>query len=172
MLPPKIRSNAVVLLLDEVLRLHGRMVTAFAGANDSTGLSPTELTVLNAVAEAPVPPTVPRIGRSLGYQRQTVQRAANALVAAGLVRTAPNPDHVRAALLVPTQKGLELMHEAAERASKVVGALSLAVDEDRCGRVTEEMRALRREIEDHLRAEGAARAGSRRPVETSTIQRE
>lgn len=155
MLPPKLSSNATVQLLDEVLRLHGRMVSVFAGANTATGLSPTELTVLNAVAQAQTAPTVPRIGRSLGYQRQTVQRAANALIAAGLVRAAPNPDHVRATLLIPTETGLALMDAATARASKVVEALSLAVDEARCARVTEEMRALRREIETYLRAEDA-----------------
>ena len=83
-------------------RLQGRLKGAFTDSRLSTGLGETEMTVLNAVAEAPSPPTVPQIGRALGHPRQVIQRAANALITAGLIATRDNPDHKRAVLLIPT----------------------------------------------------------------------
>src|SRR6476619_7051571 len=94
--------HALVGLVDEVLRLGGRLKSTFAGARRAAGLGESESMVLNAVVEADRAPTVSQIGRSLGQPRQIVQRAANALVEAGLIATAPNPDHKRAPLLLPS----------------------------------------------------------------------
>jgi DNA-binding MarR family transcriptional regulator len=99
-------------LLDETARIRGRTLGLFALVRAEAGLSEMEMTVLNALAGATSPPTVPRIGRSLGHPRQVIQRAANALVARGLIATTPNPDHKRALLLMLTPKGREIKHSA------------------------------------------------------------
>ena len=99
-------------LLDEVARIRGRTSGFFSPVNAETGLGEIEMTVLNAVAGAATPPTVPRIGRSLGHPRQVIQRAANALAAKGLIATAPNPDHKRAQLLVLTSEGRRMKGKA------------------------------------------------------------
>ncbi len=49
--------------------------------------------------------TVPGIARRLGQSRQSVQRVADDLVAAGCVQLAPNPGHHRSPLLRLTRDG-------------------------------------------------------------------
>lgn len=144
-------SNVVIQLIDEVLRLHGRLRTIFGDVNAMTGLAPMESTVLAAVVEAQIAPTVPQIGRSLGHPRQVIQRAANALIAAGLICTEPNPHHRRAPLLLPTDAGHALKHMADERAVRAADALLQTVGERTCKRLTDELRTLRSQIEAHLR---------------------
>ena len=110
--------NALVGLVDEIARLNGRLKSAFAASRRAVGLGDSEIMVLNAVVEAERPPTVAQIGRSLGHPRQIIQRAANSLVADGLIETRPNPDHKRAALL--RDQLMELRRVQVER--KVVPA--------------------------------------------------
>lgn len=162
MLAPTRHSNVVIQLLDEVLRLHGRLKSVFAGVSSMTGLTSMEATVLSAVVEADTPPTVPQIGRSLGHPRQVIQRAANALVQTGLLSTGPNPNHRRAPLLLPTAKGRALKHKADDRAAKVVEALLPAVDEEQCRHLMEMLHQLRGGIEAHLRARNESDATERK----------
>ena len=71
---PDSRSE-LVLLIDAMARLHGRLREAFSSARAASALSDMEHTVLVAVVEAQRAPTVPQIGRSLGHPRQVIQRA-------------------------------------------------------------------------------------------------
>ncbi len=144
--------NAVVALIDELLRAHGRLKTFFASVNAATGLSSMESTVLTAVIESTIAPTVPQIGRSLGHPRQVIQRAANALIAAGLIETAPNPYHKRAPLLLPTRQGRVLKRKADARAAELTGALLRSIDAAKWRRVAGDLRELRGEIEAYLRS--------------------
>jgi len=111
-----------------------------------------ETTVLLSVAESGSAPTVPQIGRSLGHPRQVIQRAANALIAAGLLETMPNPDHKRAALLSVTDDGLSLKNRTSARAIKVGNELLKVVDPARCETVAQELHELRSDIEAFLRS--------------------
>lgn len=96
----------VVDIVDEVLRLRGRVVAATRHLSNGTAVrGVTHGLVLNAVVCAAEPPTVPRIARSLGYARQVIQRAADDLVDDGLVACQNNPHHKTAKCLVPTQEG-------------------------------------------------------------------
>jgi len=147
--------NPVVELIDELVRVNGRLKSIFAGVNAATGLSPMEATVLTAVVESHVAPTVPQIGRSLGNPRQVIQRSANALIGAGLIQTSPNPHHKRAPLLLPTRKGRDLKHKADALASEMTGELLLIINAGRCRRIAGEIRELRSEIEDYLRSRRA-----------------
>src|SRR5580698_9210713 len=101
-------SNPVSELIGEVLRVGGPLTSAFAKVNAVAGLSPMETTVLATVVESPHAPTVPQIGRSLGHSRQIIQRAANSLMASGLIEKVPNPHHKLAPLLLPTRTGKKL----------------------------------------------------------------
>src|SRR5690606_37248532 len=98
----------LVGLSDELIRLNGRLKSLYADARRDAGLGSSEMSVLNAVVEADRPPTVPQIGRSFGQPRQQVQRAANSLMAAGLIEALPNPDHKRAMLMRATESGVAL----------------------------------------------------------------
>lgn len=117
-----LQSHPLIAVVDEVSRLRGRLRDLFESVEYAPGLSRLQSMVLAAVLEAPVPPTVPQIGRSLGHPRQVVQRAANDLVAAGLLKKATNPDHKRASLLVATEPAL-LLKQQSDKA-----ALALADD--------------------------------------------
>ncbi|WP_296259652.1 MULTISPECIES: MarR family winged helix-turn-helix transcriptional regulator [unclassified Pseudomonas] len=94
----------VAELVDEILRLHGRIMSA----NKPSALgSSAQAIVLASIVVAPVPPTVARIARSLGFARQGIQRIADGLVDQGFARYADNPHHKTSKLLVATDKGKE-----------------------------------------------------------------
>lgn len=146
--------NALIGLVDEVTRLGGRLKSTFAASRREAGLNESEMMVLNSVVEAQRPPTVAQIGRSMGQPRQLVQRAANSLAAAGLVETAPNPDHKRAVLLRATDKGLALKRAADARAEAIAAELTL--DLEATHGATLALRAVRKQLEARLRGEDIA----------------
>ncbi|PLK26299.1 MarR family winged helix-turn-helix transcriptional regulator [Novosphingobium sp. TH158] len=148
----------LIALVDEVHRLAGRLKSVFAEARRTVDLGDSEMLALNAVVEADRPPTVSQIGRSLGVARQIVQRAANALVDAGLIETRPNPDHKRAPLLVPTEAGVAMKRQADRSADAIAQALSQDIDLAGACELTRGLRAFRRQIEAQLR-QGAVTAG-------------
>ena len=144
--------NALVALVDEVSRLHGRLRSAFAETRRSVELGDTELMVLTAVVAADHAPTVSRIGRSLGYPRQIVQRAANALVAEGMIATMPNPDHKRAPLLVASNKGRALKAQADEIADGIAARLAEGMDMAAIANVADHLFEVRKNLEQRMRA--------------------
>lgn len=119
--------RAFQLLIDETERLHGRFREFFDPVRAKIDLSRMEMVVLNAVAEADTPPTVPRIGRSLGHSRQVIQRAVTALIERGFVASILNPDHKRAGLLVLTPRGQELKRKADQLAKQRAAPLLRAL---------------------------------------------
>lgn len=144
--------HPLIGLMDEFHRLGGRLKSAFADARRGVDLGESEMLVLNAVVEADRRPTVSQIGRSLGQPRQIVQRAANALLAQGLIETAPNPDHKRAPLLIANAAGTAIKRHADARADAIAQALSAGLDHDATCQLTEGLRALRLQLEAQLRA--------------------
>ncbi len=50
-----------------------------------------------------------QIARNMGLSRQGVRRSTNILINKGLVRFEENPDHKRAKLVVPTEKGRNVL---------------------------------------------------------------
>lgn len=143
--------NPLVVLIDETSRLNGRLKSVFADVRRSVGLGESEMMVLTAVVEAERAPTVPQIGRSLGYPRQLIQRAANALIEQGLIETVSNPDHKRAALLRATDRGVALKRKADDRADAIAAQLSTAIDLEAARNTTRSLGAIRRQLELQLR---------------------
>jgi DNA-binding MarR family transcriptional regulator len=141
-----------IALVDEIGRLNGRFKTLFADVRRGVGLGDTELLVMSAVVEARRPPTVPQIGRSLGHPRQIIQRAANALIAAGLVEHAPNPDHKRAALLLATSDGIARKRQADALAVTVTADLADGLDPMIMETVAGALAVIRLHIEERVRA--------------------
>lgn len=148
---PVAADHVLIHLADELIRLNGRVRSIFSGITEDSGLKAMELAVLSSVVGARQPPTVSQIGRSTGHPRQVVQRAANALIEAGLIETQDNPDHKRAPLLVATAAGEEIKQTADARAIAAADGLMQSIDEEKCARLTRELRVLRREIEAHVR---------------------
>ena len=143
--------HPLVGLSDELIRLNGRLKGMFAGARRSEGLGDSELTVLNSVVEADRPPTVPQIGRSLGQPRQLIQRAANSLMAQGLIEAELNPDHKRAVLLRPTDQGTALKREMDARADAIAERIAGDIDADRVRQAVALLHDIRQELEARLR---------------------
>src|SRR5262245_42981410 len=69
------------------------------------------------------PCTVPAIARRLGLTRQGVQRVADDLLAARLLKAAPNPDHVRSPHLILTNRGQLVLEQLTQRADAARGRL-------------------------------------------------
>ena len=147
---PDSRSE-LVLLIDAMARLHGRLREAFSSARAASALSDMEHTVLVAVVEAQRAPTVPQIGRSLGHPRQVIQRAANALQDAGLIATLPNPDHKRAALLVATERGTTMQSQANRKAEAIANELLQHIDPGQVRDATGLLGAIRSGLETYDR---------------------
>ena len=136
---------------DEISRLRGRMQALYADTRAQTGLSKMEITVLTAVVNAARSPTAAQIGRSLGHPRQVVQRAANRLAAAGLIKFADNPEHKRASLILPTDAGRKVKAADHQRAQAVTDAILSRIDETEFATAANQLHAIRLEIEIHLR---------------------
>lgn len=148
---PTQAHNPFFDMVDEILRVSGRIHLLFADVIAASGLSSLESTVLSAIVESQVPPTVPQIGRSLGHPRQVIQRTVNSLLAAGYIETRDNPDHARARLLVATSKGIEVKGEIDARASEVVGRLLREIKPELCVEITKDLHELRLASERQLK---------------------
>ncbi|WP_240530272.1 MarR family transcriptional regulator [Novosphingobium sp. PC22D] len=138
-------------LSDELIRLNGRLKSLFADARRTVGLNDSELAVLNAVVEASRPPTVPQIGRSFGQPRQNIQRAANSLIAAGLIEPLDNPDHKRAVLLRATGEGVKIKRDLDRRADALAAEIAEPLDERSVAAAAEALRKVRQALEARLR---------------------
>jgi DNA-binding MarR family transcriptional regulator len=152
-------SHPLAGLVDEVLRFHGRLLTATAGLGADEGLTGAQLLVLTTVVRAGRPPTVPQIGRSLGHSRQAVQRLVDMLVERGLVETADNPDHKRARLLVATPAG-HAAYESGDRRSRTWAArVTEGIDPEELAAAVGTLRSLRHRLEADNAALGSEVGG-------------
>lgn len=149
----------LIVLLDELARVRGRLQVSFRPAREQSGLSEMQMVVLSAVVGAGRPPTVPQIGRSLGHPRQVIQRAALELAGLGLIELIDNPDHKRARLLEATMAGRALHAKASKRALQLARGLTSGLDPALIHRLTDGLRALRERLEQNVRATGAGESG-------------
>jgi DNA-binding MarR family transcriptional regulator len=145
--------HPLIRIIDEVVRLKGRLQSVFVGARTATGLSTMETMVLTAVVESKSPPTVSQIGRSLGHPRQVVQRAANRLLEVRLLEAGANPAHRRAQLLHATTAGKKLYAEAQAIARESADSLTRIIGRGECERLANDLQALRTKLEAHVRSD-------------------
>ncbi|PKQ00049.1 MAG: MarR family transcriptional regulator [Alphaproteobacteria bacterium HGW-Alphaproteobacteria-13] len=149
------RFTEIERFADELARLRGRIRALYADTRRASGLAEMELTVLTAVVNAAVPPTVAQIGRSLGHPRQVVQRAANRLAELGLVAFADNPDHKRASLIAATAAGRALKAADHARAQAVTKAVLARIDRAAFADAADRLHMIRGAIETYLKERGA-----------------
>ena len=107
-------GNALTELILEAFRLNGRLLTAGDRLIAPLGLTSARWQVLGAIHYADAPQSVSWLARSMGLNRQGVQRVVNELEHEGLLEFRPNPHHRRAHLVVLTRKG-KSAYAAAER---------------------------------------------------------
>ncbi|MCJ2178391.1 MarR family winged helix-turn-helix transcriptional regulator [Novosphingobium album (ex Hu et al. 2023)] len=151
-----VTSNPFLAVIDEILRLRSCFEDLFAELSDAADMSVLQQLVLFAVFDAPVPPTVPQIGRDLGHPRQVIQRIVNEMVEKGLLAKADNPHHKRAMLLLPTEKAQDLKRRAEARAFETAEAFLSHFSADRCAALTGELGVLRQALESYIDRHGLA----------------
>lgn len=101
-------------LIIETFRLNGRLLSAGDQLVADIRLTSARWQVLGAIALSETAEPVARHARSMGLNRQGVQRIVNELAAEGLVAFRDNPHHRRAKLVVLTEAG-HTAYQAAER---------------------------------------------------------
>ncbi|MFE1771353.1 MarR family winged helix-turn-helix transcriptional regulator [Streptomyces sp. NPDC059008] len=84
--------------------LHRTVVRAVERELTDTGMTAGEHALLDAL-HSEGPRTVPQLARSMGLDRQPVQRWVNHAAELGLVVTTPNPAHRRSSLIELTAEG-------------------------------------------------------------------
>lgn len=98
-------GRALTDLILEIFRLNGRLLMSGDRLVADLGLSSARWQVMGAIAFAKEPQPVAWLARSMGLNRQGVQRIANEMESEGLVEFRPNPHHRRAKLVALTAKG-------------------------------------------------------------------
>ncbi len=129
-----IRQYSVIMsvteLILETFRLNGELLIAGDRLVADLDLTSARWQVLGGVGMATTAVPVAHIARNMGLSRQAVQRLANDLAAQGLVAFAPNPHHLRAKLVVMTDKGNSVFKAAMARqapwAETLAGGLGAA----------------------------------------------
>lgn len=106
-------ADAFTDLILEVFRINGQLLAAGDHLTKPLGLTSARWQVLGAIDLAGHPMTVAQISRRMGVSRQSVQRIANDLKAAGFISFEPNLDHARAKLIVATAKGKSALEHIA-----------------------------------------------------------
>jgi len=146
-------SNAGKALTDlilETFRLNGRLLVSGDRLIAGLGLTSARWQVLGAVHFAPSPQPVAWLARSMGLNRQGVQRIVNELEAEGFLEFRPNPHHRRAQLVVLTTTG-EAAYAAAERRQVPwVNALAKGLRADDIAAALVVMTAVRERLETEI----------------------
>ncbi len=156
-------GEAVTELILEVFRLNGRLLVAGDRLVSRLGLTSARWQVLGAVALAERPEPVARLARSMGLNRQGVQRIVNELAAEGYVALAPNPHHRRASLVGLTAKGRTAFAAADRLQTPWVNALTKGLRVEDIVAAKETVAALRGRLE-----QGVPEGGMHRPSRTKS----
>ena len=136
-------EHAAGRLIFEIFRLNGRLLAAGDELVAPLGLTSARWQVLWAMAVAPVPQPVAHLARTMGLNRQGVQRIVNELVEAGTVELRDNPHHKRAKLVLFTTAGRQLYAAAEERRGPWLRTLSQGCSVERLDEALEVLRDLR-----------------------------
>jgi DNA-binding MarR family transcriptional regulator len=133
---------ALTDLILETFRLNGRLLAAGDRLVEALGLTSARWQLLGSIALAPQPEPVPHLARRMGLVRQSVQRLADDLAAEGFVRFAANPNHKRAKLVLPTEKGRTAYAKAARLQARWANALAKDIEPARLSDAAQAMRQL------------------------------
>lgn len=117
-------GEALSDLILDLFRTDSLLLTAGDRLVAPLGLTSARWQILGAVAAAERPQPVAWLARSLGANRQNVQRIANDLHKEGLVAFETNPHHRRAQFVVLTDKGKRAFDAAMDLQAPWVNKLS------------------------------------------------
>jgi len=153
----------VLGLIDEVIRLSGRLASARKMTTRIAGMRPAHWLVLTAICRAPKPPTVARIARSFGHSRQAVQRIANHLEQQGLIAFHDNPADRRARTLAPTDEGERAFVLADREGDQWAADLAAGVDSAAIREAARLLAVLRQRLETQARRPADAASQGEQP---------
>jgi DNA-binding MarR family transcriptional regulator len=142
------RSAAGSVLTDlilEVFRLNGRLLAAGDRLTRPAGQTSARWQVLGAIDGEPR--SVSQIARAMGLTRQSVQRLADRLHAAGLVTYADNPSHRRAKLVSLTADGRSVLDRITQRQVAWVNRLAAGTGEAELRRALAVLRSFRQTLQ-------------------------
>jgi DNA-binding MarR family transcriptional regulator len=120
-------GEALTDLVLAVFRLNGRLLTAGDRLVSDLGLTSARWQVLGAIALAPSLQPVAWLARSMGLNRQGVQRIVNEMRQDGLVELRPNPHHRRAHLVALTKRGEDAFASAGRLQAPWANALAKGI---------------------------------------------
>lgn len=146
------QASAMTNLILEIFRLNGQLLNEGDRLTKPLELTSARWQVLGAVGLANYPMSVAQIGRRMGLTRQAVQRVANDLKKLKFIRFENNPDHVRAKLIVPTEKGQSALNKIAVIQAKWSSDLAKGIDEERLIDALEVLRELQSHCEQNVLA--------------------
>ena len=129
----------------EVFRLNGRLIDAGDSIAAPVGQTSARWQVLGVVAGGPA--SVAQVAREMGLARQSVQRTADLLAAAGLVRYADNPHHRRAKLVTMTPKGQQALDYIGGRQARWANRIGGQHDLEQMRTAAAVLRRLRESLE-------------------------
>jgi len=140
-------GEALTDLVLAVFRLNGRLLAAGDNLVSDLGLTSARWQVLGAIALAPTPQPVAWLARSLGLNRQGVQRIVNEMRDDELVELRPNPHHRRAHLVVLTKRGEAAYVAASRLQTPWANALAKGVDAAKLAAATRIIKLLSERLE-------------------------
>lgn len=140
-------AHPASILALETFRLNGALIALGDAVVEPLGVTSARWQVMGAISEAKGELPVSGLARNMGLVRQSVQRLADELTAAGLVAFAPNPHHRRAKLVQLTCRGSELFDEANALWLPVADALMAGMEPGAAEGGAEFVRAFRAQIE-------------------------
>jgi DNA-binding MarR family transcriptional regulator len=109
-------SEMLPLLVADVFQLAGAFRELGERIASKVGQTQARWQVLSVISDGPW--TVAQAARRLGYARQSVQRTADQLTAAGLAQYKPNPAHAKSPLLQITREGTATLARITREAEK------------------------------------------------------
>lgn len=137
-------------LILEVFRLNGRLLVSGDRLIAEIGLTSARWQVLGAIHLAETPQPVSWLARSMGLNRQGVQRIVNELEIEGFVEFKANPHHRRAHLVVLTNKGKAAYVSAERTQTPWVNALAKGLRADDVKAATELLTIVRQRLEAEI----------------------
>jgi DNA-binding MarR family transcriptional regulator len=120
------KGRALNELIHEAMHFHGVLMDHGERIAAAHGQTPARWKVLGGVRDRPL--TVSQVARRMGLTRQSVQRVADELIAAGLLRAEHNPDHARAPLLDLTPEGRAVLDRITRLQVKWTNRLAQGLD--------------------------------------------
>jgi DNA-binding MarR family transcriptional regulator len=143
-------GEAVTDLILEIFRLNGRLLVAGDRLVAELGLTSARWQVLGAIKLADRPQPVAWLARSMGLNRQGVQRIVNELRRDGFVELEPNPNHRRAHFVVLTERGHATYGGAEHLQRPWVNALAKGLSEKEIANAARVVAFLRERLEREI----------------------